>query len=80
MKKTHEILGWYGVLAILSAYILLNFSFVSASDLPYLLLNLTGGIGIIADACYQKNYQPVILNIVWASIALLQILKIFLQP
>lgn len=79
MKKTVvEGLGWYGVVAILSAYALLSFDVITAHSLTYQLLNASGAIGIGIDALYAKNYQPVVLNAVWLFIALVSLLRHFL--
>lgn len=71
-----EILGWYGVGAILVAYGLVSFGFTTVNNSFFQLLNLTGAIGIVIDAYRDKNYQPVVLNLVWATIAILALLKI----
>ena len=70
------ILGWYGVLAILGAYALISFSLLTPNSLSYQLLNLTGAAGIVLEAYSKKDYQPVILNIIWIMIALATIMKI----
>ena len=74
-KKWTEILGWYGVIAILLAYLLNSLNIISSSNLWYSMLNLTGAMGIVVDAWKQKNYQPVVLNLVWGLVALVVILK-----
>ena len=74
-----EILGWYGVVAIVFAYILLSFNFVESDSLIFQGLNFTGAIGIIADALDDKNIQPAVLNAIWAIIAGIALIKIFLQ-
>ncbi len=79
MKNTiTEILGWYGVVAIVGAYILLSFNFVSSNSLIFQLLNLTGAIGIVVDALEDRNIQPAVLNIIWALVALIALVKILL--
>ncbi len=79
MKNTiTEILGWYGVAAIVGAYILLSFNFVSSNSLIFQLLNLTGAIGIVVDAIEDRNIQPAVLNIIWALVALIALVKILL--
>lgn len=77
-KKWIEIVGWYGVITILLAYLLNNFNILNTSNPIYSFLNLTGALGIMLDAWKQKNYQPVILNIVWASVALITLIKLFI--
>jgi len=78
MKKDFfsEFCGWYGVIAILISYGLLSFGFIDSGDLLYQILNGTGALGIVYDATKDKNYQPVVLNTIWALIALISIIKI----
>jgi len=40
-----EIIGWYGMAAILSAYALVSFNFLSSFSIIYQLLNFTGAGG-----------------------------------
>ena len=75
-NKITEILGWYGVVAIVGAYALLSFNLITSNSLWYQGLNLTGAIGIVLDAIDDKNTQPAILNIIWAVVALVAIVKI----
>ena len=71
--------GWYGVMAILLAYTLLSFKALNSDSLPYQLLNLTGALGIMYEAYYKKDTQPVVLNIVWAVVALVAIFRIVIS-
>jgi hypothetical protein len=78
MNKTLvEILGWYGTAAILLAFALSSFGLLSPASTVYQLLNLTGALSIFADTMMKKDYQPATLNIVWAIIALISLLKTF---
>jgi len=72
-------LGWYGVLAILLAYVLLSFKWVQASGLPYQLLNLTGSLGIVAVAAAKRDVQPLALNIIWSLVAVVAICRIIIS-
>ncbi len=77
MNKTFtNILGWYGTLAIITAYILVSFSFLSAHSMLFQILNGTGAIGIVVISLYKKAYQPAVLNIVWTLVALIAIINI----
>ncbi len=77
MKKyITEIVGWYGVVAILSAYALMSLGILSSHNIYYQLLNLSGALGIVYDSFKDKDYQPVVLNIIWAVIALIAIVNI----
>ena len=76
-EKIIEIFGWYGTVAIVSAYFLVSFSFLSSTNIWYQILNGTGALGIVGISFYKKTYQPGVLNIIWAIIALIAIIKIF---
>jgi hypothetical protein len=77
MQRTvSEALGWYGVVAIVLAYVLLSFGIIPADNVWYQALNLTGAIGIVIDALNQKNYQPAVLNVIWAGVALIALVNI----
>lgn len=76
---THRLVqfaGWYGVVAIILAYMLNSFSVLDSHSLAYQLLNLSGALGIICEAASKKDAQPVVLNIVWSAIALVAIINI----
>ena len=70
-----QIIGWYGVLAILFGYILISFSILKASSLAYQLLNFTGALGVVLETYSRKDYQPFWLNVVWTGIALIAIIS-----
>ncbi len=76
-NKITEVLGWYGVVAIVGAYALLSFNLIGSESLWYQGLNLTGAIGVVVDALDDKNTQPAVLNIIWAIVALIAIVKMF---
>ena len=73
-----EVIGWYGALAIISAYFLNSFSFISAGDLSYQILNVTGALGMIAVSYFKRAYQPMTVNIVWAVIGGLAIINLLI--
>jgi len=77
-NRITEILGWYGVVAVVGAYALLSLDILSSTSFLFQGLNLTGAIGIIVDAIDDKNTQPAVLNIIWAIIAVVAIVRIIL--
>ena len=77
--RLSEVLGWYGVVAVIAAYSLNAFNIINPHQLSYLLLNLTGSLGIMWDAWNQKNYQPVVLNVVWGLIALIGLIQLIFR-
>ena len=74
--KAENYFGWYGVLAILLAYLLVSFNVIAPKTLSYQLLNLTGALGIVVEALSKKDAQPAVLNIIWAVIAVASIILI----
>lgn len=67
--------GWAGVVFILFAYAGNSFGFLSAQSIIYLLLNVFGSIGIVIEAKQKKDFPALWLNIIWASIACIGLLK-----
>ena len=65
-----EILSWAGAFMILTAYLLSSLSYLGPKSIIYLLLNLFGGSFVMIDGFLHKDYQPAVLNFVWASAAL----------
>ncbi len=75
-KRFIQFVGWYGVAAIVLAYLFNSFGVLDSHSLGYQLLNLSGALGLICEAASKKDAQPVVLNIVWSSIALIAIINI----
>ena len=71
-----EIFGWYGTVAIILAYALTSYSVVQPNSVAYQLLNLTGATGVVFASWKRKAYQPVTINIFWAVIALIAIIRL----
>jgi len=74
-NKITEILGWYGVCAILLAYALLSFEYIKSNSWAFQLLNLSGAIGMVLDGWDDKSYQSMVLNIIWGAVALIAIIN-----
>jgi hypothetical protein len=73
--RQKDIIGWIGVLLILTAFILTTFSIISAKDIVYGVLNVIGAAGIITSSYVKKDFQPVILNVIWLLVAVAGIIK-----
>lgn len=65
-----ETIGWYGTSAIVLAYLLANLGILNVESTSYQMLNLSGALGIVFISLRKKAYQPAVLNIIWAVIAL----------
>lgn len=74
MELFIELYGWYGAIAILSAYFLNSFRLIGVGA-TYQLLNLTGAVGIVIVSVHNGAYPPAGLNAVWALIAVIALYR-----
>ncbi len=72
-----KIASWYGLLALLAAFILATFAIITYGGLFYLFLNITGAAGIAIGAIFKKDWPAGILNVVWIGIGLIGLLRYF---
>lgn len=77
-KILDETIGWYGTCAIVLAYALVSFNVLSPSTFLYQILNGTGALGIVYISFKKKAYQPGVLNIIWAIIATIAIIRLLM--
>ena len=78
-KVLTEILGWYGVSAILLAYILVSMSLIDVHGILYSLLNLTGALGVLLVATAKHVKQSMVINAFWALMAVVALVGIFIR-
>lgn len=81
MKTTmlEEAIGWYGAVAIVGAYALTSFGVVSPQTALYQALNATGALGIVYISFKKEAYQPGALNVIWAVIAIVALIRLFIS-
>lgn len=70
-----EELGWIGVALILGAYLGNVIGWWPAENTGYLLANIIGSLCLVVEARRVKNWQPVVLNVVWAFVAFVGIMR-----
>ncbi|MBR9703214.1 hypothetical protein GOV10_04200 [Candidatus Woesearchaeota archaeon] len=75
-KIIDESIGWYGTFAIVLAYAMVSFNLLSSSTFTYQIMNCTGALGIVYISFKKKTYQPGVLNVIWALIALIAIISL----
>ena len=73
MKLT-DIIGWIGTLLILVAYGLLSTGLI-ASDIRYYIPMLIGSTGVAIISYVKKAWQPCVLNIIFAILSIVAIVK-----
>lgn len=78
-KIITEAAGWYGAAAVLLAYTLVSFNVISSHSWTYQLLNFTGAVGVLIISYIKRAKQPALLNVVWAIIAFIALVKLAIQ-
>ncbi|MEH6682599.1 MAG: hypothetical protein V7724_18805 [Sediminicola sp.] len=66
----YTIIGWIGALVFILAYLLLSLQILSAKKKLYHVLNAIGGICLIINAVHLRDFPNLVVNAVWAVIAL----------
>lgn len=72
-----EFAGWYGTIAILGAYALLSFDVIGKNALFH-GLNFSGALGVGWVCWRRRAWQAFWLEVVWAAVALLSLLRAWL--
>jgi len=75
-RELSSAFGWIGTFSYLIAYLLLSINKLKSSQKIYHLLNIVGAAGLTYNALVLNDYPNVIVNIAWATIALIAILVI----
>jgi hypothetical protein len=70
-----EIIGWVAALLILGAYFLNMYGFWKTTSFLYILFNLVGGIFFVINTFFHKAYPSMVVNIIWALIAIAAFFK-----
>jgi hypothetical protein len=74
-SRMSEYVGWCGVTLILIAYMGVTFGVLKPETLLYGCINLVGALGIIISSYTKRDFQPVVLNIIWLIVAVIGIIK-----
>lgn len=74
-----EIAGWVGSGSVLLAYALTLFGVIEGDSFWYAFLNLIGATGIIIITAVKGVLQSVVLNTIWAIVAIVGIVGIWLK-
>ena len=64
-----------GALLVLSAFALLQLKRLTATSLPYLVLNAVGSAVLATDAALDGNWGFVMLNVVWCAVSVGSLLR-----
>lgn len=77
-KPRFQVIGWIGMVLILAAYFLVSFEILTVHNIWFQLMNIIGSIGLVLIASARRDWQPMVLNIVWILIGIVAILRIAL--
>lgn len=80
MKEMYyQSIGWYGVVAILMAYAATTLEYIPPDSLTYLFLNSSGALALIIQSAAIRNWQLIVLNLVWLAVAAVGLSQLLLQ-
>ena len=71
----HDIIGFFGAIAILLAYFFLQAKKLSSDGLLYSLLNLAGALLILFSLVNAWNLTAVFIEIIWCGISFFGMIK-----
>lgn len=77
-KPRFQIIGWIGMILILAAYFLVSFDIVTVHNIWFQLLNIAGSFGLALVAFGRRDWQPMVLNIIWILIAIIAMVRVVL--
>ena len=72
-----EVIGWIGSISILTAYALNSYQKIRAQSVLFLMLNLGGGLLLIAYSYYKDALANTFLNLVWVIVAIIALVKLY---
>jgi len=75
LDKASNGVGLVGVVLLLSAYGLLSVNKLSAKQISYQLLNLSGAVLILFSLMFHWNTASVLIEIAWITISLVGIYR-----
>ena len=64
---------------ILAAYGLMTARRIASDSRVYHLLNVVGAFGILANAAWHRAVPSVVLNIIWAAIGIVALIRMGLK-
>ncbi len=68
-----ELIGWLGAILFILSYYLLSRGIWKQNQPKYHLANLAGSVCLIINAIHFRDTANILVNVVWAGIALMAI-------
>ena len=79
MEIFSQVIGWVGVLFVVTAFFLEEIEKVNAESKFYQLLNLFGAVGIGFNVFHQQAWPAFALQVVWGVIAIFSLMRLELK-
>ena len=76
--ELHDVIGNLGVFLIVGTYLLVQLGRMSATRLPYIVLNGLGALFILFSLYFDFNMSAFLVEITWLLISLLGAARILL--
>lgn len=74
-----ETIGWLGAILTLLSYGLLSTGIVAGDSIVYHSLILIGALGLMYITFVKKTFQPFVVNTVFALLATIALVRIYLN-
>jgi len=71
-----DVAGWLAALLILGGYALLTAGKVNARSPLYQWMNVLGAVGFVINSGYFKAWPSAVLNVIWAGIGIVALVRI----
>ena len=71
----HEFIGTVGVSLILLCFFLIQTGKMSAENLPYSIINMTGALLILYSLYFEFNFASVLIESFWVLISLIGVVR-----
>ncbi len=76
MNMVLDMIGWVGTLLIVAAYYLISCGKLKTDSWMYQIMNLAGAVAVGASVFSKQAWPALVLEIVWAGIALIALIRI----
>jgi hypothetical protein len=76
--ELHDVIGNVGVFLIVGSYLLVQLGRMSATRLPYIVLNGLGALFILFSLYFDFNMSAFLVEVIWLLISLLGAARILL--
>ena len=74
--RVADAVGWCGMFAIVTAYLLVSIEVLDGHSPVYQVMNLVGALALIWISWLRAVFQGVVINVFWVAIAIVGLLQV----